>query len=99
MQRSSKLFVVLLFFSSSIAAQDSTKVKSVERLPHVGLKTIRFSLIPPVSIKNSPGFFCRQEIKLEKITGIPIRFRLGSLEYTNWLEKKSNLYLFGNALH
>ncbi len=34
------------------------------------------------------GFFCRQEIKLEKITKIPFRFRLGSVSECDWLEGK-----------
>jgi hypothetical protein len=29
------------------------------------------------------GFFCRQELQLDRITFIPIRFRLGSLETCN----------------
>ncbi|MBL7718229.1 MAG: hypothetical protein JNL72_05275 [Flavipsychrobacter sp.] len=33
------------------------------------------------------GFFCRQELKLER-RNIPLRFRLGSLEQCNYLEQK-----------
>ncbi len=34
------------------------------------------------------GFFCRQELKLEKITSIPFRFRLGSVISCDRLEGK-----------
>ena len=36
------------------------------------------------------SFFCRKEWELEKSTSIALRFRLGSLEYNDYLEQKPN---------
>jgi len=38
------------------------------------------------------GFFCKQEIKFDKITKMPFRFRLGNVEQCNWLEGKSRAF-------
>lgn len=36
------------------------------------------------------GFFCKKELKVESVTKIPFRFRLGSLQYNDWMEGKKN---------
>lgn len=39
-----------------------------------------------------PGLFCRMEYNIEKKSKLAPRFRLGSLNYTDWMEGKGNLF-------
>lgn len=38
---------------------------------------------------NQLPFFCTKELQVQKATGFPIKFRLGSVEYTDKLEGKN----------
>lgn len=38
------------------------------------------------------SFFCKQEIKMDRLTKLPFRFRLGGVEQVNWLEGKKGRF-------
>ena len=88
------LVVFLLMFSAVTLAQKTSLViidsakQTFVRLP--GNYTMKTNIIPQGFYNNSLGFFCKKELLFEKTTSIPLRIRLGSLDYTNFLEQKPN---------
>lgn len=44
--------------------------------------------VPPDRYLHSLGFFCRQEIKMDRQMPVKFRFRLGSVEQCDLLEGK-----------
>jgi hypothetical protein len=97
------LFFCMIFVSGAVSAQTEPLKKSVLALSFKPRNYSWQSLpvnkrnadslqpmayLSPDFYAKQLGFFCRQEIKMDKITKIPFRFRLGSVEQCNWLEGK-----------
>ncbi len=93
----------MVFVGTLQLAQSQPVKKSSISLPISALNTIpiRVSALPLPSSASafspnlSPnfyaanlGFFCQQEIKIEKAVKFPVKFRLGSVEACNHLEGK-----------
>lgn len=47
-------------------------------------------LVSPTFYSSNLAFFCRQELKFEKATKIPFKFRVGSVQQVDYLEGKNN---------
>jgi hypothetical protein len=91
------LIFCMIFVVKTLSAQQnqlkSSTDKAFKNLPSLQFSPIRsqsYSIQPVPGnfyVKNL-GFFCRQELKLEAATGIPFKFRLGSVNYCDRMEGK-----------
>ncbi|MBS1919663.1 MAG: hypothetical protein JST17_05395 [Bacteroidetes bacterium] len=88
------LVVFLLMFCGKIFAQKkSLKQPDIFSLKNVFLTpvdSIKANSIDPSYFNRHLTFFCKKELEIQKATTIPLRLRLGSPDYVNYLEKKPN---------
>lgn len=60
------------------------KQKSVDSFKNTPVR-----LLPENFYSKNLPFFCKKELQIDKLTKIPFRIRLGSLDYVNKLERKN----------
>ena len=56
----------------------------------IRLNPVSCSVIAADYYTQGFGFFCKKELQFEKATKIPLKFRLGTLQYNDYLERKPN---------
>ncbi len=86
-QNSSKINIQSAFH------QPANKKNLTEKIaikPVLLLNSFSCSVIAADYYTQGFGFFCKKELQFEKVTKIPFRFRLGSLQYNDYLEGKPN---------
>lgn len=98
------IFVVRAAFGQENGVKFHTDKSSYFRMDTPGLKALRIKkdttqknckdvAVPVISSNfytQNFGFFCKKELQLEKVTKIPFKFRLGSVQQVDWMEGKTN---------
>ncbi len=73
---------------------DTTKKVQIVFMPFInqyhlnGISNSALKTVPSTYYFNSLGFFCRKELQIERTLKFPVKFRLGSVSYTDHLEGK-----------
>jgi hypothetical protein len=91
MARIAFVLLALAMLKSSKSASQAVSIGFMDSCD----KKISLKVLPPNFYTNHLSFFCKKEIQVQKITAIPVYFRLGSKEYVDQLERKPNTALPG----
>jgi hypothetical protein len=88
------LVAFMLMFVTKVSGQDKTFERQFVLMPQSGVflkkDSIKLAIIAPDLYFRHTSIICKKEFFFEKSTQIPLKVRLGSLDYTNYLEKKPN---------
>ncbi len=84
-------------YFATLKKQNSNWIKDLEIIKtNITTPLLSINQSAPYSIISSNfytqnfGFFCKKELLLEKITKVPFKFRLGSVQQCDWMEGKPN---------
>lgn len=64
--------------------------------PALPARQIPYSIINADYYTRNFGFFCKKELQIEKTTKVSFKFRLGSIQYCDWMEGKKTAGILPN---
>ena len=100
MKKKGEIFIFCMIFVANSGAAQQNKLPSptvkgftqstfLASFP-TSAQNVEKSMVEPRFYVNNLGFFCKQELKFQAATGLPFKFRLGSLQYCDRMEGKKN---------
>ena len=78
-------FAGLLLISLKAASQQHLTL-----LADTARMSFSLRVLPQNFYNQHLSFFCKKEVQLQKLTSLPVYFRLGSKDHVDYLEQKPN---------
>ena len=84
------IFVLILAYSTKLTAQNSFPKQPITLWQLDSLKKIPLRVLAADYYSSNLPFFCKKELQIQKITKVPVKFRIGSVDEVDRLEGKHN---------
>jgi hypothetical protein len=81
------IVLIMMVIGQKLAAQ-MTLPNAPKKLPIDSLKNLPLRVLASNYYSNNLPFFCRQELQIQKLVKVPVKFRIGSVEEVDKLEGK-----------
>lgn len=84
-----KVFIVLIMMvvGQKLSAQ-MTLPNTPKQLPLDSLKNLPLRVLASNYYSSNLPFFCKQELQIQKLVKVPVKFRIGSVDEVDKLEGK-----------
>lgn len=81
------IVLIMIVVGQKLAAQ-MTLPNTPKKLPLDSLKNLPLRVLASNYYSSNLPFFCKQELQIQKLVKVPVKFRIGSVEEVDKLEGK-----------